>query len=322
MKMLGAIVSVVVAFLLATAAPVVAANADPWVMIDGPVPYQTTNGQWTVKYVNVTVGENGTVPPPTNMNLAFQVSGPGSPPFTCSIGTQVYANQLTPNGPALTAFRFQVAYPGPPASTTVPYTLHVNMTFWDVGDNLWGNNPVNDEKTLTVNFPAGGTPQCVKVLGAPPSPALASLRIRPAFVRAGSGSTGYVTITEPAPPGGFPVALSGPRINPPVASVPQQVTIAAGATEASFPVGTQQGAADTAVPIMATAQQGPSITDTLTVRGQDVANLGINPSHPFSGMPSTGTVTLAGPAPPGGQPVHLTLVRGNGAFCGQLLTVP
>jgi hypothetical protein len=223
MKILGAIVSLVGALLIAPAAPVVAANADPWVKIDGPVPYQTTNGQWTVKYVNVYVGENGTVPPPTNMNLAFQVSGPGSPPFTCSIGTQVYANQLTPNGPALTAFRFQVAYPGPPTNTTVPYTLHINMTFWNIGDNLWGNNPQNDQQTLTVNFPAGGTPQCVKVLGAPHPPTLASFTLYPDWVVGGYFSTGKVTITVPAPPGGFPVALSSRiphsplpvRVNPP-----------------------------------------------------------------------------------------------------------
>jgi hypothetical protein len=331
MKMLGAIVSLVGAFLLATAAPVVAANADPWVMIDGPVPYQTTNGQWTVKYVNVYVAETGTVPVPTNMNLAFQVSGPGSPPFTCSIGTQVLTNQLTPNRPALTAFRFQVAYPGPPASTTVPYTLHVNMTFWDIGDNLWGNNPQNDQQTLTVNFPAGGTPQCVKVLGAPHPASLASLTLSSASVTGGSGSTGKVTITVPAPPGGFPVALSSrirdfplaSGIKPPVASVPQQVTIAAGATEATFPVGTQPVAADTAVPIMATAQLGPSRTATLMVRVPQVATLSFNPPLAFSGMPSTGTVTLYGPVAPGGTPVHLTFPPPNlGIHCGQLPTMP
>ena len=69
-----------------------------------------------------------------------------------------------------------------------------------------------------------------------PVPALSSLVLVPAGVIGGSSSTGTVTLTSPAGPGGLVVNLSSS--NTAVATTPASVAIAAGQTTATFSVST------------------------------------------------------------------------------------
>ena len=84
----------------------------------------------------------------------------------------------------------------------------------------------------------------------------------PASVTGGTASQGRVTLTSAAPSGGFVVALSSG--NPAVASLPASVSVAQGATSATFAIPTTAVANSTAVTITASAG-AVTRTATLTV---------------------------------------------------------
>jgi len=86
--------------------------------------------------------------------------------------------------------------------------------------------------------------------GTATAPALSAVSVAPSTVVGGSGSTGTVTLTAAAPSGGALVSLSSS--NTAVATVPASITIAAGATSATFAATTSSVAANTPVTISAT----------------------------------------------------------------------
>jgi len=141
--------------------------------------------------------------------------------------------------------------------------------------------------------------------GGPTQPSLSSLSLNPTSVVGGNSSTGTVTLTAPAPSGGFVVNLSSSNTN--VATVPSTVTVPAGATSANFTVSTQAVSSATSVTITASAG-GVSRTATLTVNpapSVTLQSLTISPTSVWGGSTATGTVTLSGPAPAGGVVVQL-----------------
>ncbi len=154
------------------------------------------------------------------------------------------------------------------------------------------------------------------------APTLVALTLNPASVPGGSGSTGTVTISGPAPSGGLVVTLSsgattsGPASRPGLTgsilqstvSVPQQVTIPTGATMASFPVTTKSVATSTGVPIVAARGIFVTKTATLTVLPPGVASLVVI-TGVIGGASTTGTVTLSAPAPSGGANVSLSISK-------------
>jgi hypothetical protein len=91
---------------------------------------------------------------------------------------------------------------------------------------------------------------------------LSAVAVSPSTVVGGNTSTGTVTLTSAAPSGGALVSLSSS--NTAVATVPASVTIAAGATSATFAATTPSVAANTPVTITS-AYSGVSRTTTLTV---------------------------------------------------------
>jgi hypothetical protein len=82
-----------------------------------------------------------------------------------------------------------------------------------------------------------------------PGPALSALTLNPSSVLAQFSSTGTVTLAGPAPVGGLRISLAS--FNPFVATVPNSVTVAAGATAATFTITTRSAAATTPVTIRA-----------------------------------------------------------------------
>jgi hypothetical protein len=96
----------------------------------------------------------------------------------------------------------------------------------------------------------------------PPSAGLSSLAVSPASVTGGASATGTVTLTAGAPAGGAVVALSSSGA---AAAVPGSVTVAAGATSATFAVTTAAVSSPTTATISAsygTATQAASLTVT------------------------------------------------------------
>src|SRR2546421_104176 len=143
--------------------------------------------------------------------------------------------------------------------------------------------------------------------GTPPpiSPTLSTLTLNPTTVTGGvQSSTGTVTLSGPAPTGGAAVTLSSSTST---ATVPASVTVAAGASSATFTVTTSAVTTSTPVTISA-SYAGVSKTASLTVAPAGSATLSaiaLNPASVTGGSPSTGTVTLSGPAPTGGAAVTL-----------------
>ena len=162
----------------------------------------------------------------------------------------------------------------------------------------------NDPNPAILDFEASSS--------APASVALSSLSVNPTSVTGGNSSTGTLTLSGPAAAGGAIVALSSS--NTTVARVPSSVTVAAGATTASFTVSTSAVGASTTVTISAT-YAGATRSASLNVTPAPpppptVSSLTLNPANVFGGQSSTGTVTLTGPAPAGGAQVFLSSSNG------------
>jgi hypothetical protein len=135
------------------------------------------------------------------------------------------------------------------------------------------------------------------------TPLTLSLGLSPASVTGGTSSKGTVTLSNPAPSGGAVVALKSSSV---VAVVPSSVTIAAGATSASFTIKTSAVSASTSATITST-YSGLSSSATLSVKAPAMKSLTLSPTSVQGGVAnSTGTVTLTGPAPSGGRVVTLT----------------
>ena len=142
----------------------------------------------------------------------------------------------------------------------------------------------------------------------PPPVSLSSLTLNPTTVTGGGSSTGTVTLSGPAPSGGTQVALSSSDTS--VATVPSSVTVAPGATSATFTVATSAVSASTTVTISA-SYAGVTKTASLTVNPvppppPTLSSLTLNPSTVIGGVQSsTGKVTLTAPAPAGGATIIL-----------------
>jgi len=147
--------------------------------------------------------------------------------------------------------------------------------------------------------------------GPPGSPTLSSMALNPASVTGGSPSTGTVTLSGPAPSGGAAVSLSSD--NTAAATVPASVTVAAGASSSTFTVSTSTVTASAPVTITG-SYGGVTKTASLTVTppgSATLSSIALNPMSVTGGSPSTGTVTLSGPALTGGAQVLLS--SNNGA---------
>ncbi len=132
---------------------------------------------------------------------------------------------------------------------------------------------------------------------------LASASVSPASVPGGSPSTGTVTLSGPAPAGGVSVGLSS---NSSSTSVPSSVLVSAGSFAATFTVTTMLVTSSTAATITAN-YNGVYQTALLTITpAVALSSVTLNPTSVVGGSPSTGTVTLSGPAPAGGLSIGLS----------------
>lgn len=147
-----------------------------------------------------------------------------------------------------------------------------------------------------------------------------SLSLSPTSVVGGqSNSTGTVTLGAPAPVGGAVVTLASDNTS--AATVPSSVTVLAGATQATFTVTSIAVPSTQSAGISAT-YNGVTRTSTLQVSYPALSTLALNPATVTGGLPSTGTVTLTGPAPTGGATVTLASANPAAAAVPASLTVP
>lgn len=131
---------------------------------------------------------------------------------------------------------------------------------------------------------------------------VSSVVITPSSVSGGTSASGVVNLNGSAPTGGTIVSLTSSTAS---ATVPGTVTIAAGATSATFAISTT----------VVTSQTYAKITATLGNRSQ-IGTLAVEPAVSFTvalaasmvggGSYTTGTVTLTSAAPSGGLQVQLS----------------
>lgn len=170
-------------------------------------------------------------------------------------------------------------------TATFPVTTFTVTTSTNVGITA-SLNSASATGTLTLN-PASG---------------LQGVTLNPTMVYGTQVSTGTVTLQANAPVGGTVIGLSSS--NTTVAKVPATVTVAAGSNTATFSVTSQNVASDSTATISATLN-GSSVGALLTVKVAVPSTLTLNPTEVRGGKPSTGTITLTGPAPTGGLKVNL-----------------
>jgi hypothetical protein len=174
-----------------------------------------------------------------------------------------------------------------------------NAVFYMISPSKFVAVSQNDPNPAVLDFELSSTPASVS---------LSSLSLNPTSVMGGNSSTGTLTLSGPAPAGGAQVTLSSSDTA--AARVPASVTVAAGATSATFTVNTSAVAASTTVTISA-AYSGVIKSASLTVTPAPPApptlsSLTLSPSSVTGGNSSTGTITLSGPAPTGGAQVTLS----------------
>jgi hypothetical protein len=155
---------------------------------------------------------------------------------------------------------------------------------------------------------AAATYTATFALRPPPS----SLSANPATVVGGGSSTGTVVLSGPAPPSGAVVALwSG---NPAAASVPQSVTVAAGATSADFTITTAAVGSDTPVSLSASYAGGSSGTAVTVTPAANVPPT-VSITNPTSGAtfvaPASVTIDAGASDPDGGAVVRVDFYEGT-----------
>jgi len=152
-------------------------------------------------------------------------------------------------------------------------------------------------------------------LHAPPSyaqqPALKALRFEPATVPGGHRVQGTVELAGPAGPNGLAIALASG--SPQLAPVPASVTVAPGATQATFPVDTRAVIEDETVEIKALAN-AQTVEAELRLRKPAVQHVVLE-APPICDGVHDGTLRylLSGPAPAGLKVVARAGVESGGA---------
>src|SRR5262249_46258999 len=134
---------------------------------------------------------------------------------------------------------------------------------------------------------------------------------------------GTVTLTSGAPAGGAVVTLAS--ANPAVAAVPASVTVAAGATSATFSVTTTSVTAPSSVVLSATfagARRWATPARHPPPPPAPPSALSVSPTSVTGGNPATGTVTLTSAAPAGGLVVTLSSQLPAIASVPATVTVP
>jgi len=134
------------------------------------------------------------------------------------------------------------------------------------------------------------------------SDSVSSMALKPTIVVGGTGSSGTVTLSQPAPPGNVIVLLNS---NAGCATVPSSVTVLAGATQATFMVATTSVAVNTTAVITASTG-GATASASLVVAPYTVSSLTLNPTSIQGGNSATGTLTLSEPASVGGTVISLS----------------
>jgi outer membrane protein assembly factor BamB len=228
---------------------------------------------------------------PTKLS-AFSISPTTFIAGTSTQGTVTLAKPAPAGGWVVTLTSSQPSLAIPPATVTVAAgsssatftvtTVH-HSTF---GANIIASDPVS---AIKVSFTVYGAK-------------LSSLSLTPTQPYGGQSVMATVTLANSAPTPGWTVNFSSSQ--PSLVGVPASVTVAPGATTATFTVTTTAHAGDYSCKITATDTDS-TVAASLSVQTYAISNLSISPMSLTGGTSSTGTITLTNPAPSNGWSVTL-----------------
>lgn len=258
----------------------------------------TTLGVASTATVSITASRLGVNFSPTlTVNPAAIFSVAVSPTTvvsgTSSTGTVTLTGKAPPGGAVVTLSSNNTAVATVPASVTVAaQALTATFTVTTLG--------VASAATPTITATYLTVPRTA-TLTVNPAP-ISAVSVSPATVVGGNNSTGTVTLIGKAPPAGAVVTLSSSVTT--AATVPANVTVAAGSSTANFTVTTLPVSSPTTVTISAISA-GVTKTATLTVTAS-LSAASLSPASVVGGNPSTATVTLTTQAPTGGVTVTLS----------------
>jgi hypothetical protein len=220
-----------------------------------PVPALTTanlTATWKGASVKGTVG---VLPPTTPASITLN-------PSTLIGGSGTVLATVTLTAAANGDTNLPVTASNPAAA--VPVSAFISGTA-TVGMFPFPTTPVATTTAVTISVTGGGVTRSAILTLTPstvPQPALNAVTVSPTSVTGGSAAQGTVSLTAAAPAVGAIVTLSSS--NSAAGSVPASVTVAAGATSATFAIATASVTASTPVTITASGG-GASRTVVLTV---------------------------------------------------------
>jgi hypothetical protein len=246
----------------------------------------STNGPETSVVLNIgnfVAGGTYAVSQPNGANPTLQMGGSGP-------GTPIVVGTATLLGIGLNVATTGLTVTVPTTAAPGTYTGHVIYSL-NLGSGT-SPGPVSVAYTYTVPVPA----TTISTLNIGPNPVVATI-----------GSTGTITLTSPAPTGGWTVNLQSFSS---YIVVPASLQVPAGATTATFPITTNQPPATFVGTITASATASAH-SATLTVYGNYITGLTLSPTSVLGGVGSTGTVKLYLPGNSGGWKVNLSTQFGS-----------
>src|SRR5262245_2173440 len=259
---------------------------------------------------------------------------------TAVTGTLTLLNPAPPGGVEVTLVSSDTSLAAPPAKVSIPAggkgatfsipTAAVSVptrVVFNSGTAFEGYRAPDNWLTL---LPAGS---------AAPAPSLASLSLANSAILGETTTTATVTLTSPAPAGGALVRLSGSMEGQVIS--PQNVTVPAGSTTATFTITAPQVNAPRFVLIQGTyGTSGGTQAQLLEIDpgppgAPTLFAMGIKPSQAIGGNSLVGTVQLVMPAPAGGGvvalnsdnaaaqvPATVSIAAGNSANSFTITTTP
>ena len=264
-----------------------------------------------------------TVNPPASASppvIGVTVSPASVSAGAASSGT-VTLQSAAPTGGALVQLFSSNAAAGVPGTVTVPagattatFPIATTSVSADTTVTITALQRLSAATSLVVRAGAAPPPP-------PPSPALSSIALNPSTVVGGNPVQGTATLTSAAPSGGASVGLSSS--NTTVATVPAAVAIAAGATSATFTVGTtavtatttatiggSYGGATKSAPLTVTPQAATGTAKlTVTANGRSGERVTSTPAGVNVAVGSTGSASFAA-----GTSITLSVTNGRDAI--------
>ena len=243
---------------------------------------------------------------------AFQITGTN--PITggdTTIGQIDLSGLSRVGGPT-----FTVTSSNPSVVPTQTFSAPANQSLFGFQAFL-KTQPTSTDTSVTITASDGrySFNDILTVRATPPPPVLSGVSVSPSSVVGGNSAIGTVTLSSPQT-SAKTVTLSTPAPVT-VAQMPASVTVAAGATTASFTITTSVVTSQFNMNVFADLVGSPEQQALLLITAGGggaaaLSALSVNPVSMVGGASASGSVTLSSPAPAGGAVVTLSTALSNG----------